>query len=195
VDVVGGETRSPYPENLLGQYDLVFAKAKCAIEALAVGCSVVLCDRSGVGPMVTSENFDRLRRLNFGIRTLRESVHSDVLAVQIARYDPLDAAEVCRRIREVAGLDAMIEEVIAVYQDVLAEHSRAGGYDRDLEARASASYLRWLVKEFKKERYRLAFAHNNRSPEAISERFRRLVLRPLRARLLSRSRTTNSDEE
>ena len=39
---------------LTGDYDLVFAKARCALEAMAVGAAVVLCDTHGLGPMVTS---------------------------------------------------------------------------------------------------------------------------------------------
>ena len=58
---------------MLGQYDIVFAKARCALEALAVGNAVVLCDTVGVGPMVTTGEVDRLRRLNFGVRALREA--------------------------------------------------------------------------------------------------------------------------
>jgi len=140
VDLVGGDVPTDRPEEILGRYDIVFAKAKSAIEALAVGCAVVLCSGNGVGPLVTSENFDRLRRLNFGVRSLREDLRPDVFAAQIACYDSVDAAQVCRRIREVAGLDAMIEEVVAIYDEVLDEHSRAGGHE-DLEAKASAAYL------------------------------------------------------
>ena len=50
------------PERVLGRYDIVFAKAKAAMEAMAVGAAVVLCDFGGVGPMVTWADFDRLRR-------------------------------------------------------------------------------------------------------------------------------------
>ena len=45
VDVLGsiaGNSASA-PELILGGYDLVFAKARCALEAMAVGAAVVLC--------------------------------------------------------------------------------------------------------------------------------------------------------
>src|SRR3954469_17297494 len=38
------------PEQTLGAYDLVFAKARAALEAAAVGAAVVLCDVAGAGP-------------------------------------------------------------------------------------------------------------------------------------------------
>ena len=45
------------PEELLPKYDLVFAKARCALEAMATGCAVVLCDFAGLGSMVNPERF------------------------------------------------------------------------------------------------------------------------------------------
>lgn len=54
---------------MLGGYDLVFAKARCALEAMAVGCAVVLCDVGGLGPLVTRAQVQHLRRWNFGRRT------------------------------------------------------------------------------------------------------------------------------
>ena len=64
----GSGNPTPAPEILLPQFDLVFAKGRAALEAMAVGCAVVLSDRAGCGPLVTPENFDRLRPRNFGIR-------------------------------------------------------------------------------------------------------------------------------
>src|SRR5207253_87507 len=68
LDVVGEESGNQVsdPESILPRYDIVFAKARCALEAMAVGNAVVLCDYTGAGPMVTSENFDALRVMNFG---------------------------------------------------------------------------------------------------------------------------------
>jgi len=73
LDVIGAATGTAVtnPESLLGGYDLAFAKAKCAMEAMACGLAVILCSESGLGGMVRSEGFDRLRRLNFGTRTVR----------------------------------------------------------------------------------------------------------------------------
>jgi hypothetical protein len=102
LDVIGADAGNvaSRPQDVLGQYDIVFAKARCALEAMAVGSAVVLCDVKGAGPMVTAGELDRLRRLNFGIRTLREKVDADVLEKEIARYDAADASTVSERIRE-----------------------------------------------------------------------------------------------
>jgi len=126
LDVIGERAgrSSIRPEEVLGQYDIVFAKARAAIEAMAVGAAVVLCDYDGVGPMVTVEGLDGLRPLNFGFEALQEPLHPDSLLRQIARYDVKDAAAVRDRIRATAGLDGAIDRLIRIYEEVLEEYSR-----------------------------------------------------------------------
>lgn len=156
LDVIGAEagSASTRPQDVLGQYDIVFAKARCALEALAVGSAVVLCDKVGVGPMVTTSEVDQLRRLNFGVRTLQGSVDADVLEKEIARYDAADAAEVSRRIRNGAGREAAIDQVIALYHDVVDEFG-VTERDTDAEARAEAVYLQQLALHLEEQRNRL----------------------------------------
>ena len=50
VDVVGAAAGAPAarPEDLLPGYDLVFGKARAAIEAMAVGCAVIVADADGL---------------------------------------------------------------------------------------------------------------------------------------------------
>ncbi|HEV7784474.1 MAG TPA: glycosyltransferase [Thermoanaerobaculia bacterium] len=146
LDVAGVAAGQPAarPEALLPGFDLVFAKGRSALEAMAVGAAVVLCDQAGVGPLVTPENFDRLRPLNFGIRTLREPVTPDVLEREIRRYDPADAAEVSRRLRAEAGLEGAVDQLAAIYEEVVAEHRERGPAPAGEEGRAAAAYLRWL---------------------------------------------------
>ena len=153
LDVIGADSGnvSVRPQDLLGQYDIVFAKARCALEALAVGSAVVLCDTVGVGPMVTTSEVDQLRRLNFGVRALRGNVDADVLEKQIARYDAADAAEVSRRIRNGAGREAAIDQIVALYHGVIAEFETITR-DPDAEGRAEASYLQQLALHLEGER-------------------------------------------
>jgi hypothetical protein len=123
LDVVGaGVGRlATRPEDLLGRYDIVFAKAKAAMEAMAVGTAVILCDFSGVGPMVRSADFDRLRPLNFGFEALAEPLRPEPLIREIARYDPEDATRVRDLIRSSAGLVGTVERLVAIYQEEVAE--------------------------------------------------------------------------
>ncbi len=147
LDVVGSAVNasSSSPESLLGNYDLVFAKARCALEALGVGAAVILCDAHGSGPLVTSAELERLRRLNFGVRTLSEKTTTDLLLREIERYDPADATEVSRRVRANSDLGAVVDEALGLYTDVIAEYREMPPADPEQENRAVADYLRWLT--------------------------------------------------
>jgi hypothetical protein len=166
LDVAGVASGSSLekPEDSLPAYDLVFAKGRAALEGMAVGLAVVLCDEAGTGPLVTSRELDRLRPLNFGIRTLRNPVTPDVLASQIARYDPADAAEVSRRIRATAGIEAAVDRMIEIYEGVLATHRERGNPPAGEESRAAAAYLHWL-SPYVEERARLLAEREGLSAE------------------------------
>lgn len=148
VDAVGADVGrvSERPGDMLGGYDIVFAKARAAMEAMAVGAAVVLCDRSGLGPMVSTSNVDELRRLNFGLRTLREPITREGVASRLARYDPSDAALVSARIRAEASLDDAVDRLEAVYEAVIDEWARGSG-DAAEEMRALSVYLQGITAE------------------------------------------------
>lgn len=144
LNVVGLTSGNPTdrPEDVLPHYDLVFAKAKAALEAMAVGGAVVLCDFAGLGPMVRTGNVDRLRLANFGHEALTEALDPESIVQRIEEYDAVDAARVRDRIRDVASTDRAIESLVSLYHDVIAEE----------EASAAADENDW--------RYRLAMARD-----------------------------------
>ena len=144
LDVAGsGVGRSlTRPGEVIAGYDLVFAKAKSALEALAVGAAVVLCDFRGLGQMVTTADFDALRRLNLGYRTLHRPLDPDLILREIERYDAHDAAEVARRVRDEASLEPALDRLVALYEEAIAEQEREGSVDPAEESRAAAVYLR-----------------------------------------------------
>lgn len=146
LDVYGAAIGQPVekPGAILGQYDVVFAKARAALEAMAVGCAVILCDEAGAGPLVTADLFNDLRPLNFGVRTLRHAHTTEYVAEQLRRYDADDAATVCAKARAVGGMDAVIDRLVAVYAEVIAE-ARGAVANRADELRQYGEYLRWLA--------------------------------------------------
>ncbi len=137
------------PGRALGAYDVVFGKARCALEGLAVGAAVVLCAASGLGPLVTTREFERLRRLNFGFRTLDHPVTPEAIGAQLDRYDAADAARVSARIRAEASLSRAADQWEALYAEVLSEDARRGEADRLAEGCAAADYLRSISDLFK----------------------------------------------
>lgn len=161
LDVVGAAAGNPSlePEAVIGQYDLVFAKARCAIEAMAVGTAVILCDFRGAGQMVTSADVDEFRRWNFGARLLRQPLDPHLLRTQIERYDASDATRVSRRIRASAGLADQLDQLIALYREVLTEWRRTPKPHWRSEVRAAAVAVRVV-----------------RPPVRLRERMRRIGL-------------------
>ena len=117
----GSGTVSLQPEKVLGNYDLVFAKARCALEAMAVGTAVVLCDTSGLGPLVTSANVGQLRPWNFGMRLLTSPLDPELIMAEIRKYDARDSMAVSRYIRGNASLATGVEHYLSLYREVLSE--------------------------------------------------------------------------
>jgi glycosyltransferase involved in cell wall biosynthesis len=136
------------PENLLPHYDLVFAKARAALEAMAVGCAVIVCDRRGCGPLVTPENFAELRPWNFGFRTMVNRVTVKNLSAQIARYNAVAAAEVGRLARAEVSHVSVVDELVRAYEFARAAQKN-NPPDPAAESRAAAAYLQWLLPVIK----------------------------------------------
>ena len=187
LDVVGaGVKRSvARPEEVLPEYDLVFAKARAALEALSVGAAVILCDAVGAGPMVTTQNLHRLRPLNFGMRALRDPVTPAHLAAEIARYDAADAAQVSRQVRASAGLGVMLDDFIGLYHEVIAEHRARGPDDMAAEQRAVAAYLHALAPRLhQRDLLRQTFQQMFRTP-VLGRLLRAYASRPGGGQLLA----------
>lgn len=129
------------PEKVLPAYDLVFAKSRCALEALATGCAVILVDTGLLGGLVTFRNWLELRRQSFGRRTIRLRLDVEHVLAEIARYNAADARAVSRDIRDIASLDDAALSVLDLCRDVAAEHAKAPPPDRDAELQAAGAHL------------------------------------------------------
>nr|WP_211389497.1 glycosyltransferase [Bradyrhizobium diazoefficiens] len=104
----------------LRNYDIVFATARMAIEAMAVGCAVVVVDGRGLAGLATTATMEAWRIRNFGISVLTRAVTAEAVAAEIGRYDALDAAAVSAHIRDVAPLSAYLDQVEALHREVAA---------------------------------------------------------------------------
>jgi hypothetical protein len=165
LDTMGALLGKPceQPEMVLGEYDIVLAKGRTALEALASGTAVILFLRRAIGPMVTMDELERLLPLNFGIRAMTRifdpEVFAQSLAREIARYDSQDAALVSQRVRALSGRDRATDEFISLYEEVVAESRDRGAPDSNEEGLAAAAYLRELLLSIKEERD--AFRNSN----------------------------------
>jgi hypothetical protein len=113
LDVVGTGMGNSHddPPSLLPQYDVVFAKGRAALEAATVGCAVVLCDFAGLGPMVTPDNFDQLRAMNFGFEALTEPHTAAAVRERLQEYAPTSSTAVSSRLRAEVSLRAYVSEL------------------------------------------------------------------------------------
>lgn len=158
------------PEQILGQYDIVFGKARSALEALACGTAVIACDAAGLGGMVTPGNYDTFRRLNFGIRCLRDPITVDGIVSELDRYDPAQAREVSLRARAEADIDQAVERILAVYQEAI-EAAGNGSGSKMPHLRQAADYLR-QVADTTKERHEADRLKELAKAEATAQRLR-----------------------
>ena len=132
------------PEDILAEYDIVFARGRAAMEAMAVGCAVVMCGAEGLGPMVTRATVEGLAAANFGMAALDHAPRIDLIRDRLDQYDPVDAAAVQVWIREHAGLEAAVDRIEKVYADVIAGWSGQAGVAASTEAAELAAYLHLL---------------------------------------------------
>ena len=151
VDVVGMSCGNPCPcpEKILGGYDVVFAKARAAIEALAVGCAVILCDARGAGTLVTSANVAELRHWNFGFRVLTAPLTAAHLQSQIKSYDAADAAAVSAWMRANGSMAQAINQIEEIYVQTVNEHRAMPPVPGGELIAAAADYLLVLARKIK----------------------------------------------
>lgn len=186
----GTDQSAAEPGPLLGQYDVVFAKARSAIEAMAVGAAVILCGDERIGPLVTTQNFDALRRLNFGFRTFTRPLTVGAIAAELKGYDALEANAVARRVRENCELKPAVERIVRVYAQVLDAAAERPGPSPLAQSRAASSYLRQTASHHKNSDAVLlakaALEDGGRRPVALERELARM-----RALALDRERQIN----
>jgi len=198
LDVVGELMNNAVsnPEETLKHYDLVFAKGRAALEALAVGAAVIVY--SGIrflGPMIRAEDIERLIPLNFGIRAMGDALSPEELAQRAAheidRYDPLDAARATDLVRAQAGQAVAMQTIVEMCEGVVVEYEQTkAGFDPRKEGPATAAYLARLQAQHMRllQQHQQSVQHSTAARlHKRLKRFPRLVsaLRPL-ARTLVR---------
>lgn len=112
------------PEDFLLQYDLIFAKAKAAIEAVATGAGVIVCDYAGMGEMVSQANITYLRKYNFGRKTLNKKYDAELLETEIKKFSSTQNRLNAVMIREYASFEKTLQEIILLYNEVIQKFNK-----------------------------------------------------------------------
>jgi hypothetical protein len=175
------------PEIWLPRYDLVFASALTALEAMACGRAVIVCDGRGLAGLATAERYAEWRRRNFGLRTLAAPITTQAVLREIDAYDAAGAAEVGRRVRDEAGLGPWLAALLDLYRETMAEH-RAAPPSESGTALAMARHLQtwaprvdarwpWIAERERLIAQRDAVAALARSPGAPNGQLDQLLAR------------------
>ena len=91
--------------------------------------------------MVTTENFDSLRMLNFGVRALSRPLDPDRVVAELQEYDPKDAMDVSRLTRLHCELQPAVDRIVELYSRVIEEARQSPVTSIVEENRAAARYL------------------------------------------------------
>ena len=132
------------PEDLLPQFDLVFAKGRCAIEAMAVGCAVIVMSEKmgmpGLAGLVSPDNMREWRARNFGRSLMVKPVDKANLHAAIAAYDPAHSMEVQAFVRSNCTLERTVDALESL---VLATAKTRMGWFVDVVQAAKPATLLW----------------------------------------------------
>ncbi|QIL81308.1 hypothetical protein G7047_16350 [Diaphorobacter sp. HDW4A] len=136
---IGQQARTP--EDLLTQYDFVFAKARCAMEAMAVGCAVILFNENmGMAGMVKTSQIKAWQAWNFGRRLLRTPVSEAHVSAAINDYNAADAQRVSEHVRTHLSLDATAAQLERIALHTLQEETSRTPPSPEVEIREFARH-------------------------------------------------------
>jgi hypothetical protein len=98
--------------------------------------------------MVSTANIGVLRTLEGDYLRWYSPLGVDALVREIRKYDPTDAREVSRLIRRLDGADAVVPELVDLYEQARSEIAQSS-IDLAADSRAAAVYLAWASKYIK----------------------------------------------
>lgn len=129
---------------VLARYSIVLASGRCAMEAIAMGRSVVVCDHRGLAGVATRENWTRLRAGNFGKPVLAGPLDEAAVAQAIRDCHAVEARALQAQARPELDLSLHLDRLEALYRGVLAQPApaHATAADPDILRFAQSSMMR-----------------------------------------------------
>ncbi|MFM7180523.1 MAG: glycosyltransferase [Verrucomicrobiales bacterium] len=134
------------PGRVLPEYDVVFAAGRSAIEAMACGCGVIPVMARQSAERIHPGNYAEMVDRNFTAEINAPPMDAANIAGHLRAFRAEEIAEISRRIRAEATLDATTEHLLDVYRTALSspiEHTP------EAEAKAVSSYLARLSARVK----------------------------------------------
>jgi hypothetical protein len=122
-----------------------------ALEALAVGCAVIVVGERGLAGMVTTDVVSSWRDHNFGFALLTRPVSVHSMMNEVHRYNPADSARVSEFVRRHCSLSLYLDRLEAIYRDMLVKSSLTPE-DRSTAMIQLAEAFRSLVTAFQRQK-------------------------------------------
>ena len=134
------------PDALLLTYDVVFAVGRSAVEAMACGCAVVVCDKSGIAGMAQPGDFtgEGRNKLKLNERSL-EQISSSTIGEQLDLYDASRIALVRDEIRAQRSLGSAVARFEEIYADAIARFPESGAREPARLLDDASRYIRSLA--------------------------------------------------
>lgn len=120
LDFVGrANFRADFGE-LLQNYDLLIGSGRCALEAAAVGLSVVVCDERGFAGPLSRASWPGYRAGNFGQPCFIRPTNVAAIRQGLDQLDPIEASILRPGVRKDVGLEAQIDVIEEIYRGAVA---------------------------------------------------------------------------
>jgi hypothetical protein len=134
------------PERALIEYDLIFATARSALEAIAAGSATIVMDGRGLAAMATRQNAAWLRRHNFGLRSLQREVTLANILGEIKQYDAAEATALSAWLRPMIDIEPQLDLIEGLYADAISELSSSPAGGAELIRALGPVLHRWLPR-------------------------------------------------
>ncbi len=131
-------------------------------ESIASGVAVIVCDRRGIGGMVTSNNLPMFIPRNFGRRLLSQPFDDQTLETELGLYDAEDAAKVATEVRRRADLDSIVLQFSKLYESAIDQWTSMRPTDLAEEMREFSRMLAYVDRT--KLLWRTDFAASDPAP-------------------------------
>ncbi len=134
-----------HPEKLLPNYDIVFCKARCAMEAMATGAYVILIGDNGMGPAINRSNVADLRLKNFGREALACDCTESYILSRIRAFDSEEAKEMAEWTHAYLSQKGWLDQVEATYKALITVRAKRDLL-RELPLGARLKYKDWRLR-------------------------------------------------
>jgi hypothetical protein len=134
------------PGRVLPDYDVVFAGGRSAIEAMACGCGVIPVTARQSAERIHPGNYAEMVERNFTAEINAPPIEAGEIAGHLRAFQAEEIAEITRRIRVEATLDATTAHLLGTYKTILAAPTEE---NPEAEGAAVSRYLAGLSARVK----------------------------------------------